>query len=272
MRKKAFLIALLLTLRAFSFENQPWFPFPYEFHFIPSYFISYFSSVQGGYNPYSYNSWNQVIAANLEFNTMSQFDTQIEVECFNTSKTNMTLLSSGIQGRYLLFDDIQGDPVSLAVGLNFRYVPDHALTDPFCPYHNIVNFEAVGSVGKEFDHLQYWVYRLYALAALGQANQGAPWIKGSASVELNGRYNRNQCAILVDSYFGFGSRREVNINQFHGYGSIWHQSVDVSAIYRRNFQVWGTLSFELGYRVYAENYPRNQIGFLIKYNLPFSFF
>ncbi|MDN3504279.1 MAG: hypothetical protein P0S95_01730 [Rhabdochlamydiaceae bacterium] len=272
MKRILLFIALLFSIRGAAFELQPWFTYPYEFHFRPSYLAAYYPNVNGATNPISYNAWNQELYLNFGFNTMSQFDTQIEAGFFNTSKTNATFQSAAVMGRYLLLDDVQGDPISAALGLNIRFVPDHALTDTFTPYHNIVNFETNLAIGKEFDNLQYWLYRLYGVASVGIANRGAPWVKGLGSFEFNARDNRNQCAVLVDSYFGFGSQDFVNINRFNSYAKIWHQNVDVSAIYRHLFDIWGTISIEFGYRVYAKNYPENLVFAKLKYDLPFSIF
>ena len=41
-------LILWLGVEAKAFELQPWFPFPYEFHFRAGYFASYFSDVDGG--------------------------------------------------------------------------------------------------------------------------------------------------------------------------------------------------------------------------------
>jgi len=272
MKRFSLFIAIIFSLKAVAFDVQPWFPYPYEFHFRPNYLAAYYPNVNGATNPTSYNAWNQELYLNFGMNTMSQFDTQIEAGFFNTSKTNATFQSAAMMGRYLLLDDVQGDPVSVAIGLSLRYVPGHALTDVFTPFHNRVNLEANCAVGKEFDNLQYWLYRLYGVASVGMANQGAPWVKGLGAFEFNASDNRNQCAIQVDSCFGFGSQDFVNINRFNGYAKIWHQNVDVSAIFRHLFDIWGTLSVELGYRVYAKNYPENLVFARFKYDLPFSIF
>ena len=187
-----------------------------------------------------------------------------------TSRTNATMMSVGAMGRSLLMDDVQGDPVSLALGLNVRYVPDHARTDVFCPYSGLVNFEANCSIGREFDHLQFWVYRIYGIASLGQATQGMPWVRGDFGFEVNDRRNVNQAGLMVLSNWGFGREHAVNIDQFKGYGNVWHQNIDVKALYRRVFRVWGSFGVEAGYRVYAQNAPRNEIFGILKYDLPFS--
>lgn len=266
------LVLIVLTLRADAFEMQPWFSYPFEVHFRPSYFASYYPSIEGSVNPLSYNSWNQLLNVNMGMNTMAQFDTQIEVEFFNTKKINPTLLSVGAMGRYLLLDDVEGDPLSLSIGISARYVPDHALRDPFDPYHNIVNFESHIACGKEIDRLHFWVNRFYGIACVGIANVGAPWIKGIGGIEFSSKDNRDQSAVQIVSYFGFGEEQFVNVDAFYGYAKVWHQSVDLSAVYRHAFEIWGTLSLEIGYRVYAKNYPELQVYALFKYDLPFSLF
>jgi hypothetical protein len=272
MKKALFLLQLLFS-SLYSFEIEPWFPYPLELHFRPSYFISYYPSINGLVSPSSYHSLNQAASVNFGFTTLSQFDMQIEAEfILKTKMLNPTLMSTGIQGRYLFLDDVQGDPLSVALGVNMRYVPDHVRRDPFCPYHSLVNFEMNAGLGKEFDHLEFWVYRIYAVPAIGIANQGAMWVKALASFELSSRDNKHDGALTLDSYFGFGNKHFINLDQFSGYYNIWHQNIDLSAMYRYHFDIWGAISVSLGYRPYALDYPAHQTYLLFKYDLPLSLF
>ena len=270
MKKWLLSLLVLLGVKGEAFVEKPWFPFPYELHFRADYDLSYFPAVDGGYNPSNYSSWNHVLRGNLGFTSLSQIDFQLEAEGFITSKSNATMMSIGAQVRKLLYDDIQGDPVSLSVGFITRYVPDHARLDVFCPYAGLVNFELNSAVGKEFDHLQDWVYRFYGVATLGQSVVGRPWIKGDVAFEVNDRENCHQAGLKMLSGFGFGQYDRVNIDQFNGYATVWHQNIDLVAQYRRVFRIWGTLGVDLGYRLYAENYPRNELFARFSYDLPFS--
>lgn len=266
-----FLLGASCLLQAF--EEEPWYDYPLEIHFRPSYLIAYYSSINGLTQPSSYQSLNQVLTANFGFTTMSQFDVQIESEILlKTKMLDPTLMSVGIQGRYLILDDVEGDPLSVSLGVNMRYVPDHVRQDPFCPYHNLMNFETHAALGKEFDHLERWTYRAFAIASIGIANQGAMWVKGLGAFAMHSKDEKHEGIFTVDSYFGFGSRHFIDLNDFHGYYNIWHQNVDLSALYRYKFDIWGALSFCLGYRPYALDYPVHETYFILKYDLPFSIF
>ena len=273
MRKWLFVFFQSVVFFAYGFEVQPWFPYPLELHFRPTYFISYYPSINGLVEPSSYQSLNQTLGVNFGFTTMSQFDMQVEADMIlKTKMLDPTFMSAGIQGRYLLLDDVQGDPLSLALGVNVKYVPDHVRHDPFCPYHNLFNFEFNLALGKEFDHLEFWVYRIYAVGSTGIANQGAMWAKALASFEMSSRDNKHDGAFIFDSYFGFGQRHFINISEFSGYYNIWHQNIDLSLLYRYHFDIWGAIAVSLGYRPYALDFPAHQTYLMIKYDLPFSIF
>jgi len=270
MIKKVIFVALA-SIQLAAFEESPWLDFPYEFHFRSSIEGSYYSSINDGQKVSCYtHSFNEQLNLNLGVVTLSQIDLQLEMEAFKTKATTGSLESLGAQCRYQLLDDIQGDPISLTFGASFRFVPDHALNDPYTPYHELLNLEGTVCIGKEFDQVFNWVKRTFLLLGAGMANTGSPWARFNSLFEMHRQHH--VFGAFLQGYFGFGSTHHVNVNHFHGYAKIAHQSIDVGLLYRYLFDIWGTLSIELSYRPYAQSFPSNFSKIEIRYNLPFSLF
>jgi hypothetical protein len=270
--KRALTIMIALAPPLMSFEESPWLNFPYEVHFSSAVDQSYYASLAGDHsqtNRYE-NSWNTQLNLNLSVATLSLYDVEVEGEFFSTSATSFTLESAAIQMRKQILDDIQGDVVSLTLGANLRFVPTHALKDPYVPYQGLLNLEVSGSMGKEFDNGSDWIRRFYVLIAPGVANRGAFYLRA------DGRFDWHQkshtVGVLLNSLLGFGNTHTVDWSNFQGYGQIWHQAIDLGVIYTYHFDLYGALSFALTYRPYAMNVPRHLTRGEIRYELPFSVF
>ena len=270
--KKQIPLALILTSSLFALEESPWLEFPYEFHFKTAFSESYYSEIQGATYPRKRyeNSWNEQLNLGLSVTTMSLLDIELEGEFFQTKATSFTLESLALQLRWQLLDDIQGDPFSLTLGGNTRFVPDHALHDPYVPYQGLINFEALMSIGREFDVAFDWTKRFFLFSALGIANQGAPYLKIDAQFDVHRK--SHLFAFLIKTNFGFGQKDRVPVDHFHGYSAIWHQSVDLGVAYQYLFDIYGKLGIELSYRPYAKNFPKNFSKVEIRYDFPFSIF
>jgi hypothetical protein len=264
--------ALLMTSCLFSLEESPWLEFPYEFHFKTTFLESYYSEIQGAtFQKKDYrNSWNEQFNLELAVTTLSMLDIALEGEFFQTKATSFTLESLASQLRWQVLDDIQGDPFSVALGGNLRFVPDHALRDPYVPYQGLINFEALLAVGKEFDVAFDWTKRFYVLSAVGIAIQGAPYLRVDARFDMHRK--NHLFALLLNTNFGFGQKDSIDFDHFHGYADIWHQSLDLGVAYAYLFDIYGKLGIELSYRPYAKNFPKNFSKIEIRYDFPFSIF
>jgi hypothetical protein len=146
----------------------------------------------------------------------------------------------------------------------------HSLKDPSCPYHSDINGELNLAVGKEWTSDNYWGFRTFGYGAGGLANHGSGWLLYLVSIQTNIQ-NRHRFSIFNEGYFGFGRKETLNIDRFHGYGSIHHQSLDVGAKYSYVFPVWGHLTFMYTRRVYAKLFPERANFFTVSYTLPFLF-
>jgi hypothetical protein len=271
MKKSLLALSILLPQLVSALPKKPWFGNVYEFFFDQSYTFSFYRQVANGEPGTKHSSNDNQFLTQLGVTPSDVWDVAIEAEVSDTTRQSWNLRSIALQGRYLWLDDILGDPVSLVTGASARWVHHSSLRDISCPYAADANFELTASVGKEWSHGPFWDVRTYAFGAAGMANKGSPWTRFIAAVEFN-QLDTNRFELFTRGYFGFGGKNSVNVDNFHGYGSIHHQSVDVGAAYRRVFDIWGMLSFEYAYRVYAHAYPERTNYFTLWYHLPFSFF
>lgn len=265
------LIAALLPLPLFALEVEPWFSQPWECHLISAYTYSRFTHVQNAHPQIRHPFNDQMVSFALGTACGPSWAFDTEIEFVNTPVQRWGYRSFAAQGRYLWCDDIIGDPVSFATGLNIRAVSSHSLEDVSCPYHSYGNFELTGSLGKEWGRESLWVVRTFGFGGIGMANRGAPWMRLLASIE--GNYdNRHRLAVFSLGYFGFGHKQTVDPDHFHGYANIAHRSIDLGAKYSYVFNIWGDLSLTYVYRPYAHAFPAHVNFITLSYNLPFSFF
>lgn len=267
---KRFIWILAIPLCGFAFEQSPWVDSPYLFRFRPSLEVSYFPGVNGG-SPSSFSSLNEDLNLNLGVATMSRYEIQLETDFFHSKMRSFNFESVALQLRNQFMDDIAGAPISLTLGGSYRFVPMHRLHDVAMPYHYLHNFELVSSIGKEWSSPPNWIVRSYGLLAVGIANQGSPWIKANLLIE-GAIAKRHEIAAIVESYFGFGFKNQIDIDTFSGYYNVAHRSIDVGLRYAYEFDIYGTLSAKASYRVYAHAYPENLVSILLEYSFPFSLF
>ena len=113
--------------------------------------------------------------------------------------------------------------------------------------------------------------RTFGFLGAGMANRGLPWIRFFASFEAN-QDEKNRFEFFAQGYFGFGDQDVVHINNFNGYASIHHQSIDLGAKYSYLLGIWGHVSLGYTRRIYAHLFPESVNYFVVSYTLPFSFF
>ncbi len=262
-------LLLLLPLSLLGLERMPWYCNMWEFSFTPSYTYSRYPSVQNGTPHKQSPSNDHLLAFDFAVPPTPELQLSSEIEFADTPRQSMGLRSIAAQVRYLWLDDLLGDPVSLTTGIVLRGVSGHSVRDVSSPYHSYMNYEFNTSVGREWDRGFDWRFRTYGGASIGQANHGSPWMSAFAIMEGQ-LHHAHRLGVIFDGYGGFGSRRSVPINHFHGYGSIAHRSIDAALKYTYVFEVWGHLSFAYTRRLYARSFPEKVNFFTISYMLPFS--
>lgn len=269
MRKSLTAVALLSTCSLFALDTKPWFGNVYEFEFQSAFLYQRFNQVQGASRQLSAPLNNRDYLLDLGVTVASAFDVQTELEFGQTNNIHWNFRSAALQGRYLALNDIAGDPVSLAFGLNLRGVLHHFLTDVSTPYASVFNIELTCALGKEWSSNGVWTMRTYGFGSIGQANRGYPWTRGIYVWQYN-LYDQHRFTFFADSYVGFGNKQHVNVRHFNGWGKYQHQSVDLGVAYGYKIGVYGVITASYARRVYAHTYPENANTFMLAYNVPFS--
>lgn len=267
----------IAPLPLFALKIEPWFAEPWEFELDSCYTYSRYRHVQNAIRPLKSPSNDHLVAFDLSVTPVfglaadAPWNYAIDLEFAATPRQSFGFRSAGGQIRYLWLDDVSGDFASVTTGLDLRGVSHASLKDISCPYHSYANFELNTSIGKEWDRWEYWIARAFAFVGLGTANRGYPWIRAIIAGEGN-HHDLFEYKVYVQSYIGLGHRKKINIDHFHGYGLIQHRSIDLGASIRYIFKIWGSLSLDYTYRVYAHSFPEHVNFFTICYRLPFSLF
>ncbi len=272
MRKYILMAAFLLgNNSAYALQAQPWFSEVYEFVFFSRYSFAWYPGISHAIVQPAGTSHINLLHFDLGIAVAPQCSFDADFELSETSRQSFGFRSLALQGRYLCMDDIIGDPVSLSVGFNARYTGHSAITDVSCPYYGDVDFEANIALGREFEvRLSPWRTRLWGFGSLGQANRGSPWLR--AIIGFDASYQEmHRLAMLFNAAHSFGRRRNIDINNFHGYGKYRQKFIDLSLQYGLRMGVWGMLSFEYRRRLLAKTCPENVNTLGISYLLSFSF-
>jgi len=269
MRRILFFLSFLPVF-GFSLEEQPWLGNVYEFNFLGKYSYSYFRHVNNSVPPYDHFFHNNLIYADLEFTFSPEWSIDFDIEFSQSTKEVFGYRSNGVQLRYLLLDDMMGDPFSFTFGISGRNTTARFLHDISCPAHARGDFEGSVAIGREFDTAEICHVRLWGLGVIGIGTLGSPWIRGKAAFEIN-YDDRHKGGIFVDAIHGYGKYTVVDVDHFYGYGKLRQVDVDLTIRYGYRFDVWGTLKFEYKRRLLAKVCPAEVNTFSIAYSLPFSF-
>lgn len=266
--KGKLLLLFFFPLFLFSLEEQPWFGEVYEFHFLSRVSYSYFSKVNQAINPLTYTFHNGTIHFGLDFPFSPDWCADIDANVAASSKNSFSFRSSALQLRYLLADDLIGDPYSSAIGLSVRGTTHYSLRDISCPSNGECDVEGNLSLGKEFSakdlRMRFWAY-----CAVGHANRGSFWIRGKGGLEWNYE-EKHKAGVTVEITQGYGKHNWIDIDDFRGYGTLRDKALDLFFKYGYRFGVWGTLKFEYIRRLKAKVAPEGVNTFMVSYTIPFS--
>ena len=269
MRFVFFLGIPLVSLSAL--QEKPWLADPYSFELYTDFAYSRYQTINHAVQQPAYPYHNYVTDVAISFTPSPQIDAEVEVNLARTPHQTYGFRSAAIQARYLVLDDIAGDPISLVLGGNMRGVTARAVRDVSCPYGSYLNAEVTLFLGKETSHEGDWLYRWYVGGALlGVANHGLPWNRYLTAFET--RFSRHALKVFSLGYFGYGKHKKVSIDHFHGWAPIHHSSIDIGAQYRYEFFLYGELGLSYAYRLWARSYPEREQTLVLSYTLPFSLF
>jgi hypothetical protein len=265
------LALVLFPVAGSALQIEPWFGNIYEFDLSLFYQYSRFDKVQSAKPQIKHPFNDHLFGFDLGMPLSDSFAVDLDLEIVDTPIQTWGYRSTGLQGRYLWMNDVEGDPVSFTTGLDIRQVSTDGLRDVSCPYHSQFDAQLTTAIGKEWSRGEFWKYRTFFFGAFGMANRGSPWARALLSFQGN-ICNRHQYRLFADSYWGFGNRHTVNTSDFDGYAKIHHQSIDLGIGYKFLSTYNGSLSLDYAYRVYAHSFPERASFITLTYEIPFSLF
>jgi hypothetical protein len=156
-------------------------------------------------------------------------------------------------GRYQWLDDVAGDPLSLTTALTVTFGTNDAVraVAEFVPSN--VNAELNLAAGKEWSSCDEWQVRAWLLAAVGAANQGRPWIRGSMHLDWQ-PIAPWQVSGSVEAIQTFGTATCWG-PVFPGYAEIRASWVDLQVHVAKAECLAGQLGLEVRSRLWARRAP-----------------
>jgi len=262
-------IFCLVSASLYSLEQSPWLGDVYGFNTKTDVSYSHYRYIDQAKEQPAYTYRSYLTKEALSFTASDALEVGLEIELARTPFQLYGFRSSALGARYCLLNDIAGDLLSFAIGANMRGVGGRSVKDVNSPYSSYLNTEVMASLGKEFTKQRDWTSRGYVAGFIGLANHGSAWNRFEFSCE--GKFLSSQVLkSFMTGYFGYGPKKIVDINHFHGWGEVAHRSLDLGVQYRYCFTFWGELSLSYAYRVFAKSYPQHQQTIEISYSLPFS--
>lgn len=250
---------LLAPITLFSLETNPWIGalFEIETHF--SLFYQNFDRVASSSSSFRYssNDFFPMIGAGVAIAEDFAFD--IEFTGASTRRQAADLDNIAFGMRYVMLDDVAGDPMTVTLGLNIIKAFDSALKDIASFHHGKFEGEWTLAFGKEVAHGELWCSRFWTLVAFGLGDHGSPWYRANAAWE-NRFVERHIGRFFVNTLWGSGKSVLKSRRHFHGYGPIHHQSVDVGFRYTYENEYFGNVALEYFFRPFARSFPSHVNG------------
>jgi hypothetical protein len=258
----------LTTLPLESIEIKPWFGRDKEAELRLFLGDAYYPKFQDGHRFVNLPSHTFQGGASLGASPTPDWNFEAEVMSAATRQHSYLFDYGAITARYLLLNDVIGDPVGVTVGATVMFATRQSLHDYSLFHSGEYEYLAHISVGRESSCESFWTSRWWSTLMIGFANRGAPWTRFHVEWEKNW-CDLSQFFLFADVVAGWGSR-DVNLNKFLGYGPIQHRALDIGAGYRLLTDEWGTLGFMYAYRPYAHNRPANVQQLLLTWMMPIS--
>ncbi len=254
-------------------ELLPWFDPLFEFQPRLSYRHHHYHSLDTANGSVKRASEDHYLHLSMGFSPHPSYAFETELLLVNTRKQGFALDGLKMTGRYLFWDDVAGDPLSVSLGGTLGITSNSSVKDLSLMHHGQLEAEAHLAIGKELSYDQFWSTRAFAVVAYGVSEEGSPWMKWHANIEKN---FRDKCSfrLFAKSHNGLGNKKLDLSEPFRGYGSIQHQSIDLGALCHIEMK-WdgmrlGVLSVEYSYRTHARNCPENVHAFAVTFLSPFG--
>ena len=271
MIKRLYATLFLLPFTLVATEYAPWFPRYLELQPRFTYTHEWFNSVDTSGDTDSYRARNDFYEGSIEV-AYDVWDAQLEFLFDSTRSHHLGPDNGKGTVRYLLRDDVLGDPFSWTIGLSLSTVFTEALHDISVFHHGHFEGELHSSIGKEWGEGDSWSSRAWGVLGIGAGDQGgsSPWLHGSANWEIN-HNEQYQGRLFCEALYGLGARSLDLTAPFRGYGTIQHQSIDLGGRGEYVFECNGSsLSLEYRVRLHARNCPRHLQAIQVSYLYPFG--
>lgn len=254
-------------------EKAPWFGNDNEFEWRNSLEHRYYDDVDTVQGAERRNGKESLLSLALGLATMGSFHAEAELTAYHLKADGLDAASRfdalTFQGRYLLMNDIVGEPFSIVAGADVSFVPSKSQREIGIVRHGNVELEGHLSIGREKSSGRTWDSRYWSSLALGVANRGSPWAKVHLAWEKN--FSDEQSLLVFSDYRqGLGGRKLNQISEFTSYRSLDYAFADVGMKYAYQFAVMGELSASYAHRVYSQYTAKSVDTLSLSYFLPFG--
>jgi len=247
-----FFLFLFSIFPLFATEYEPWLGHIYEFEWRPS-------LIYQSYSPFS-SQRKRAPSRDLFLdislcNSLPNPPIGLEIQTTQawTKKQQGDLDQLKVTGRYVVQDDIIGDPLSLTIGCSYIQAFAKSLKDISSFHHGLYEQELFLSIGRETPDETLWNSRWWGVFAAGIAEQGSPWLRFQLNYHQR-HEEKHEIRGFFDSLWGLG-KKKLGLSDFHGYGAVQHQSIDIGLRYTYLLKFYGSASLEYSYRIYARHFP-----------------
>lgn len=267
MKTVLIVLSFFLSLCCYGTELKPWYPRYLEIQPQAECVYRHYPTIRTGDGTYHHSTDDEFLHLSL-LGAYDKYCVEIESTFAATRHRTFGFCDVRLTGRYQILDDVVGDPLSLVLGATIIQSCKIAVHDISCFYHGDIAAEFTLAAGKEVICEQFWTSRAWAVAGMGCADVGSPWIRGDLGWEHN-FYDSHQLELWLHSIWGLGGN---NLHPYHfrGYGPIEHGSIDLGIEYRYVFECGPVLGLGYSYRVYAWNFPSYANTLNISFLYPFG--
>lgn len=248
-------------------QFKPWLPDMYVFEWRNSAIYQTYPFVAKGSHPEKFSGDDYFLHTSV---CTSRYEYGLELEAIQAfthcQKGAIDNLKATL--RYAVLDDIAGDPLSLTLGMSYIQPFAWSLKDVSSFHHGRIEGEWFVSVGKEMSCGETWINRWWSMAGIGLADRGSPWVRFNIGYDLHPS-EKHEWNLFCHTLWGLGSKN-IEVEDFKGYGVIEHQSVNLGFRYTYLIKYFGSISFEYSSRFYARNFPAHANIFLLELRYDFG--
>lgn len=243
---------LLLNYSLCATEHDPWLGNIYEFEVRSTIFSQNYSRIDESSHLKKKHANDLFLNASLS-NSLTDLGGEFEIIQARTRQQGGDIDHLKMTGRYVWFDDLAGDPLSVVTGLSYIQAFSHSLKDVSSFHHGLYEGELFVSLGRERSFKAEMESRWWSMLGLGLAERGSPWVRFQLNYERGWKI-KHAFRLFLDSMWGLGGK-QLKLCDFKGYGPIAHESIDVGLRYTYLIDYYGSAMIQYYFRPYAKNFP-----------------